>query len=111
MHELGRHVEFELLDLDRLADDELEEEFVDTLEVRPSWVHLLLLVDARLGEIQFVLVYARQWAEDVLFDHLHGLVHVWNDGADYVFLVTQHGLKLLDGVETLSLHITEIRKG
>ena len=111
LHKLGRHVEFELLDLNGLIDDKLEEEFVDTLEVGPRRVHLLFLIDTSLRKVQLVLIDTREWAEDILLNHLHGLVHVGNDGADYVFLVAEHRLKFLDGIKALSLNKSKIGKG
>ena len=104
LHELWRHVSLELLNFDAFVDDKLKEELIDTLQVRPGRVHLLLLVNTCLCEVQVALLHARQGTEDVLFDHLHGLVHVGNNGAHCDFLVRKHGLELLDGVETLSLH-------
>ena len=52
MNKFGGDVELELLDLDRLVYDELEEKFVNALEVRPSGVHLLLLIDASFGKVK-----------------------------------------------------------
>ena len=52
LNKFGGDVELELLDLDRLVYDELEEKFVNTLEVRPSGVHLLLLIDASFGKVK-----------------------------------------------------------
>ena len=92
LHKLLRHVALELLHLDGFVDDELEEELVDALKMRPGRVHLLLLVNTRLREIQLVLVHARERAEDVFLNHLHRLVEVGNDGAHGDFLVTQHSL-------------------
>jgi hypothetical protein len=48
LDELRSHEDFQLPDLDRLVNNELQEKFVDTLQVRPGRVNLFLLVDTRL---------------------------------------------------------------
>ena len=111
LHELLGHVALKLFDLNRLVDNELQEELIDALEVRPRRVHLFLLVDTSLSEVQLVLVDAGERAEDVLLDHLHRLIKVRHNGANRDFLVTQHGLQFLDRVEALGLYITKIGKG
>jgi len=58
----------------------------------PGWVHFFLLVDTGLSKVQLLLVDAGEWAEDVLLNHLHRLIHVVNDYADDNFLVSQHHL-------------------
>ena len=103
MHELRSDISFELLDLDALIDDKLEEELVDALEMGPRWVHFFFLVNTRLRKVQVALLDARQGTEDVLLNHLHGLVHVGDDGAHRDFLVGEHGLELLDSIEALGL--------
>ena len=103
MDELWRDVDLERAHLDRLVDDELEEELVNTLQVRPGGVHLLLLIDTCLCKVQIALLDVWEWAEDVFLDHLHHFVKVWDDHAHHIFLVLEHGLKLSDGVESLSL--------
>lgn len=59
LHKLGRHIEFELFYFNGLVDHELQEELIDALQVRPGWVHLLLLVDTSLCKVQIALLYAR----------------------------------------------------
>lgn len=48
LHELRRHVDLKALHVDRLVDDQLQEELVDALDVGPGRVHLILLLDAGL---------------------------------------------------------------
>ena len=76
--------------------------------MRPSWIHLLLLVNTRLGEVQIALLDVGQGPENVLFDHLHGLVHVVDDDAHDRLLVGQHHLQLVDGVQPLCLKVEEV---
>ena len=109
LHELGCHVHLERAHLNGLVDDELKEELVDALEVGPGGVHLLLLVDTGLGEVQVALLHVGQWAEDVLLNHLHHLIQVGDDHRHNIFLVLEHLLQLGDGVETLGLN--EKRRG
>ena len=103
LDELGRHVDFEGADLNRLVDNQLKEKLVDTLEVGPRGVHLFFLIDSRLSEVQIALLDVGQGAEDVLLNHLHDLVEVGDDHAHDVFLVLKHLLELGNGVEALSL--------
>ena len=74
----------------------------------PSWVHLLLLVDTRLSEVQIALLHVRQGSEDVLLNHLHDLVEIRNDHANHVFLVLEHLLQLSDCIESLRLQKKEV---
>ena len=52
LDELRSHVDFERAHLNRFVDNELQEEFVDSLEVGPGWVHLFLLVNTGLREAE-----------------------------------------------------------
>ena len=74
LYELGSNVDFETANLDRFVYYELEEEFVDPLQVRPRWVHLFFLVNTCFSEAKTGLLYIRQGPENVLFNHLHNLV-------------------------------------
>ena len=103
LDELRGDIDLELTNLNALVDDELQEEFVDALEVRPGGVHLLLLVDTSLRETEVRFLHVGQGSEDVLLDHLHDLVQVRDDEVGHVFLVLEHLLELLDGIESLSL--------
>jgi len=104
LHKLWRHVDFELADLHGLVNDELQEELIDALKVGPRRVHLLLLVNACLCEVQVALLDVWQRTENVLLNHLHHLVQVGDDNAHDVFLVREHLLQLLDRIESFSLH-------
>ena len=103
LHELRRDIDLELSDFNGFVDDELQEKLVDALQMRPCRVHFFLLVDTCLSEVQIALLHVWQGSEYILFDHLHDLVEVGDDDADYVFLVLEHLLELRDRVQTLSL--------
>jgi len=98
LHELWRNIALKLLDFDRLVDDKLQEELVNTLQVWPGWVHLLLLVDASFSKVELVFVDAWKRSKDVLFNHLYRYVEAGNNGAHCDFLVCEHSLNLLDGI-------------
>ena len=48
LYELGRDIDLQLTDLNRLIDDELEEKFVNALKVGPSGIHFFLLLHTSL---------------------------------------------------------------
>ena len=104
LDELGSDVDLEGADLHGFVDHQLEEKLIDALEMGPRWVHLFLLVDTGLCEVQVAFLDVWQGTEDVLFNHLHDLVEVRDDHAHNRFLVLQHLLHISDCVETLSLH-------
>ena len=103
MHELRSDVNFELTHLNRLVDDELEEELIDTLEMGPGWVNLFFSVETGLSEVQIVSLDIREGTEDVLLNHLHDLVKAGDDDTDDIFLVLEHRLELIDDIEALGL--------
>ena len=103
LDELGRDVDFEGTHFDRLVDNELKEELVDSLEVGPGGVHLLLLVDTGLGEVQIALLNVGQGSENIFLNHLHHFVEVGDDDTHHVFLVLEHLLDVCDGIKALSL--------
>ena len=75
----------------------------------PSRIHLFFLVDTSLSESEVGLLDVGQRSENVLLDHLHDFVQVWNNNANYIFLVLKHLLEFLNCIESLSLDkISEI---
>jgi hypothetical protein len=48
LDELRGNEHFELTDLNRLVDNELQKEFVNSLQMRPGGIHLLILIDTSL---------------------------------------------------------------
>ena len=87
LDELRGHIDLEGAYFHGFVDEELEEELVDALEVGPGWVHFFLLVDTRFRKVQIALLDVGKRSENVLFNHLHDLVQIWNDHRHYVFLV------------------------
>lgn len=98
LNELRSDEDLKLTDLNGLVDNKLEEELVDTLEVWPGGIHFFVLIDARLRKTKVGLLDVGQWSEDVLLDHRHHLLNVWNDQLGHVLLVGEHLLELLHGV-------------
>ena len=98
LHKLRCDVYLERTDFDRFIDYELQEELVDALQVRPCWIHFLLLVDACLRIVQIALFDVWQRPENVLLNHLHDFVEVGDDDAQHSFLVLKHSLELSDRV-------------
>ena len=74
LHELGRDVDLQLTDLNRLIDHKLEEEFVNALKVGPSGVHFFLLLHTCLRKVQIALLDIGKRSENILFNHLHDQV-------------------------------------
>ena len=110
LHKLGCYVDFEGADLNLLVDDKLQEKLIDTLNVGPGRIHLLLLVgDTSLSEVQVVLLDTWQRSEDVLFNHLHDFIQVLKNDARQSFLVLNHLKELLNGVEAFSLSLLILR--
>lgn len=74
LNEGRRNIDLEALHITSLVDDQLKEELIDTLEMRPRWINLLFLLDSSLGEGKSSFLCAGERPEDVLLDHLHHLV-------------------------------------
>lgn len=98
LNKLRGHKDLELPDLNRLVDNKLQEEFIDTLKVGPRGVHLLILVDTRLRKCKVRFLDVRKRAENVLLDHRHHLLNVRDDKLGHILLIGEHLLELLDCV-------------
>ena len=59
LYELWCDVYLERTDFNRLVDYQLQEEFIDSLEMGPGWVHLFLLVNTSLREAEVGLLDVR----------------------------------------------------
>lgn len=101
LHELRRHIALEGLHINRFVDDELQEQVVDALQVRPRRVYFVFLVDAGLGHLQIGLLEARQRSEQVLLDHDHDLVEVRHDQLTHELLALEHAANFVDSVDAL----------
>ena len=109
LHELGSDVHLQRPNFDCLVDDELQEEFIDSLQMRPGWFNLVLGFDSGLRELQVGLLEVRQWPEDVFLDHGHDIVQVGNDQTHNRFLVLQQLLDFVDGVQSFGLPLDVLR--
>jgi len=87
LNELGCHKDLKRSNFDRLVHDQIEEKLVNSLEIWPRWVNFFFLVDTSLSKIELSVFYIREWAEDILLDHLHNLFQRWNNDRHYLFLI------------------------
>lgn len=109
LHELDCNINLQLLDINRLVDDELQEEFVNTLQVRPGGVHLIFLLDTSLRELQVGLLDVGQRTEDVLLNHGHDIIQVRNDQRSDRLLILEKRLHFVDSIQSLSLTLNITR--
>ena len=79
LDKLRSDVHLERSYLNCLINNQLKEELVDTLEMWPSWVDLILLLDSGLGELEVGLLDIWERSEDILLNHCHYIVKVWDD--------------------------------
>ena len=98
LDELWSDVNFERSDFDSFVDDKLKEEFVDTLQVRPSWLNFVLSFNTSFRELQIRLLEVRKWSENVLLNHSHDIVQEWDYQTDNSFLVLKELLNFVDSV-------------
>lgn len=105
LNKLWGDIDLQGFDIHGLVDHQLEEELIDTLDVWPGGIHLILLLDTCLRESEVGLLHIGQGAEDILLNHLHDLVEVGDDQGGHVFLVAEHLLKLIYGIKPLGLFI------
>jgi hypothetical protein len=90
------------LDVRGVVDDQLEEEFVDWLQVRPRSVHHdLFFLDTHF--IRSAFFYNRQRTEDVLLNHVHHSIKVRNYEVDHMVLVGQQIAKFGDVLQSFVL--------
>jgi hypothetical protein len=79
LDKLNGDINLQLLDINRLIDDELQEKLIDTLKVRPGGIDLILLLDTGLRELEVGLLDVGQGTENVLLNHGHNVVQMRND--------------------------------
>lgn len=109
LNKLGCDVDLEWSDFDSLVDNKLKEELVNSLEVRPRRIDLVILFNTCLWEIEVWLLHVGQRPEYVLLNHGHHIVQVWNDDRDHCFLVLKKRLNLVDGVKPVCLALDILR--
>lgn len=71
--------------------------------MRPSGVHLFVLVNTSFRKTQVRFLDVRKGSEDVLLNHGHDLFNVGDDELGNILLVRKHLLELLDGIKAFSL--------
>ena len=103
MDELWSDIHLEGSHLNCLVDNQLKEELIDTLEMWPCWVNLVLCLDSCFRELQVRLLHVWKWSENVFLDHGHHIVEMWDDKAYHSFLVLEQLLDLVNSIETLCL--------
>jgi len=79
LDKLRSDVNLERSYLNCLINNQLKEELIDTLEMWPSWVDLILLLDSSLRELEVGLLDIWERSEDILLNHCHHIVKVWDD--------------------------------
>jgi hypothetical protein len=102
LNELVGDEGLQALDVSGVVDDQLEEELVDWLEMRPTWVDDgLFFLETHL--VRSALLDDWEWSEDVLLDHFHDSVEVWNHQVDDMVLVGEEIAQLGDVLQSLVL--------
>jgi len=72
-------IDFKRLNIHSFIDNQLQEKFINTLDMGPNWVNLIFLFDSSFRESKVFLLNVGQGSEDVAFNHLHDLVEVGDD--------------------------------
>jgi hypothetical protein len=96
------NVSLKALHVSSVVDDQLEEELVDWLEMRPGRVENNLFF-LNPGFVRSRLFHYWEWSKDVLLDHLHYSLKIWDDQIDHIVLVSEQVTKLRDILESLVL--------
>lgn len=94
------------LDVSAIIDDQLKEELVDRLQMRPSWVRqclFLLHVHALPGKT--LLLENGEGSEDVLLNHVDDQVQMRNDDCGHAVLIIEVVIELLQVGLTVSLFL------
>ena len=102
LNELRSNVDLERSYFDGFVDNELQEKLINSLQMRPGRVDLILSLDARFRKIKIGLLDVWQRSKDIFLDHGHDIVEVRNDQTDDCLLVLQVLLDLIDRVKPLS---------
>lgn len=79
LDKLRSNVNLQRLDISSFVDDQLKEELIDALQVRPTWIDLFLLLNTSFRESKSPFLNIGKRPEDVLLNHLHHLIEIWND--------------------------------
>ena len=103
LHELGRNVDLERSNFNRFIYNQLKEELVDALEMGPSRLNFVLLLDTGFGELKVGLLEVWQGSENVLLNHGHNVVQVGNNQRNNRLLILKHLLDFVDSVQPFGL--------
>ena len=104
LNKLGSNIYFDRTDFYWFVDYQLQEELVNSLQVRPGRVHILLSFNTSLWETEATFFHVGKRSENVLLDHLDNFIQIGNDQAHNVFLVLEELLQFIDRLKTVSLH-------
>ena len=85
-----------------LINDELKEEFIDSLKVRPCWINFIFLFDTSLRELQVRFLDIWKWPKDIFLDHGHDIIKMRNDQANHWFLVLKQLLNFINCIQSFS---------
>lgn len=102
LNKLRSNVDLERSYFDGFVDNELQEKLINSLQMRPGRVDLILSLDARFRKIKIGLLDVWQRSKDIFLDHGHDIVEVRYDQTDDCLLVLQVLLDLIDRVKPLS---------
>ena len=109
LDKLRSYINLEGSDFNSFVNDQLQEEFVNSLKMRPGWIHLFFLVNTSLSESEVVFLHIWEWSEDVLLNHLHDLVQVGNDETAHILLILEHHLQLGNCIQTICFGLDILR--
>ena len=84
------------LHLGSFINNQLEEELIDRLKMRPSRIHkIFLLFHSHTLSRQTCFLKHRQWPEDIFLDHVNNQIQVRYDDCGHAVLISQVIVKFL----------------
>lgn len=87
LNKLGSNIDLKAPDLYSFVDDELQEKLVNSLEMGPSGIDLIFLLNTSLRELEIGLLDVRERSENVLLNHCHDIIKVGDDQGNHCFLI------------------------
>ena len=103
LNESWRNINFKALHINGLVDNQLQEKFVNSLEMWPGWVDFLLLFNTSLIVPEVGLLDVWKGSENVPLNGVHDIIEVRHDQRSDNLLVLKVSLQLVDSVESLGL--------
>ena len=101
LNELRSNVDLQRSNFNCFVYNKLQEKLINSLQMWPGRVDLILSLDTRFRKIKIGLLDVWQWPKDVLLDHGHDIVEVWNDQTDDGLLILKVLLDFIDRVKPL----------